>query len=172
MDSVKVGDRVMMHHYTGCNKCSMCRIGYTQMCLVQNTVYGSAADGGTPGTTFYAQPRLACRCRIRFLSEEGAAMACGTGTAFHAVKRLGISGVDTLAVFGQGPVGVSATMFGKGDGREGNRGRCHRGKAGAVGGTGRGRGDDASKDDASQSYGNSLTARGRTPRWTRQEYRT
>ena len=32
--SVRVGDRVMMHHYTGCNACSMCRVGYTQMCLV------------------------------------------------------------------------------------------------------------------------------------------
>ena len=40
-------------------------------------------------------------------------MACGTGTAFHAVKRLGLSGVDTVAIFGQGPVGASAAMFAK-----------------------------------------------------------
>ena len=112
VDSVKVGDRVMMHHYTGCNTCSMCRIGYTQMCLVQNTVYGSAADGGHQD--YLLCPASTCVPMPDALSfEEGAAVACGTGTAFHAVKRLGISGVDTLAVFGQGPVGVSATMFGK-----------------------------------------------------------
>src|SRR5436190_1901575 len=36
----------------------------------------------------------------------------GTGTAYGALKRLDVSGRDTLAVFGQGPVGLSATMLG------------------------------------------------------------
>jgi threonine dehydrogenase-like Zn-dependent dehydrogenase len=44
--------------------------------------------------------------------EEGAAVSCGTGTAYGALKRLDVSGRDTLAVFGQGPVGLSATMLG------------------------------------------------------------
>jgi threonine dehydrogenase-like Zn-dependent dehydrogenase len=44
--------------------------------------------------------------------EEGAAISCGTGTAYQALRRLDISGRDTLAVFGQGPVGLSATMLG------------------------------------------------------------
>ena len=44
--------------------------------------------------------------------EEGAAISCGTGTAYGALRRINISGRDTLAVFGQGPVGLSATMLG------------------------------------------------------------
>jgi threonine dehydrogenase-like Zn-dependent dehydrogenase len=44
--------------------------------------------------------------------EEGAAISCGTGTAYQALRRLDVSGRDTLAVFGQGPVGLSATMLG------------------------------------------------------------
>ena len=44
--------------------------------------------------------------------EEGAAVSCGTGTAYGALKRIDVSGRDTLAVFGQGPVGLSATMLG------------------------------------------------------------
>ena len=44
--------------------------------------------------------------------EEGAACSCGTGTAYQALKRLGVSGRDTFAVFGQGPVGLNATLFG------------------------------------------------------------
>jgi D-arabinose 1-dehydrogenase-like Zn-dependent alcohol dehydrogenase len=44
--------------------------------------------------------------------EEGAACACGTGTAYDAVKKLNVSGRDTLAIYGQGPVGLSATLFG------------------------------------------------------------
>jgi len=43
--------------------------------------------------------------------EEGAAISCGTGTAFDALRRLDVSGRDTLAVFGQGPVGLSATIL-------------------------------------------------------------
>src|SRR5256884_9176847 len=45
--------------------------------------------------------------------EGGAAISCGTGTAYGALKRLDVSGRDTLAVFGQGPVGLSATLLGK-----------------------------------------------------------
>jgi threonine dehydrogenase-like Zn-dependent dehydrogenase len=44
--------------------------------------------------------------------EEGAAISCGTGTAYGALRRLDVSGRDTLAVFGQGPVGLSATLLG------------------------------------------------------------
>jgi threonine dehydrogenase-like Zn-dependent dehydrogenase len=43
--------------------------------------------------------------------EEGAAISCGTGTAYGALKRLDVSGRDTLAIFGQGPVGLSATQL-------------------------------------------------------------
>src|SRR5205085_5983026 len=43
---------------------------------------------------------------------EGAAVACGTGTAYGALRRMRIVGGDTLAVFGQGPVGLSATVLG------------------------------------------------------------
>ncbi len=44
--------------------------------------------------------------------EEGAACACGTGTAYDALKRLDLSVRDTFAIYGQGPVGLSAALFG------------------------------------------------------------
>ena len=40
-----------------------------------------------------------------------AAISCGTGTAWGALKRLQLRGDDTLAVFGQGPVGLAATQL-------------------------------------------------------------
>jgi len=48
--------------------------------------------------------------------EAGAAIGCGTGTAYSAIKLIQVSGFDTIAVFGQGPVGLSATMVGAGVG--------------------------------------------------------
>ena len=41
----------------------------------------------------------------------GAAISCGTGTAYGALRRLKLSGNDTIAMFGQGPVGLSATQL-------------------------------------------------------------
>jgi threonine dehydrogenase-like Zn-dependent dehydrogenase len=41
----------------------------------------------------------------------GAAIACGTGTAYGALRRLSLHGDETIAIFGQGPVGLSATQF-------------------------------------------------------------
>ena len=43
--------------------------------------------------------------------EAGAAIACGTGTAWGALQRLQIGGDETIAVYGQGPVGLSVTML-------------------------------------------------------------
>ncbi len=43
--------------------------------------------------------------------EEGAAVSCGTGTAWGALRRMNLTGHDTIAVFGQGPVGLSATLL-------------------------------------------------------------
>jgi threonine dehydrogenase-like Zn-dependent dehydrogenase len=43
--------------------------------------------------------------------ETGAAISCGTGTAFGALRRMNLSGRDTIVVVGQGPVGLSATQL-------------------------------------------------------------
>jgi threonine dehydrogenase-like Zn-dependent dehydrogenase len=43
--------------------------------------------------------------------EAGAAISCGTGTAWGALQRLGLQGDHTIAIFGQGPVGLSATQL-------------------------------------------------------------
>ena len=40
-----------------------------------------------------------------------AAISCGTGTAYQALRRMNLAGGDTIAMVGQGPVGLSATQF-------------------------------------------------------------
>jgi D-arabinose 1-dehydrogenase-like Zn-dependent alcohol dehydrogenase len=41
----------------------------------------------------------------------GAAISCGTGTAYQALRRMRLAGGDTIAIVGQGPVGLSATQL-------------------------------------------------------------
>ena len=110
VSNVKPGDRVMMHHYSGCGSCTHCRRGYTQMCVQHHKTYGFSEHGGH--ADYLLAPAGACIPLLDALSfEEGAACACGTGTAFQALKRLDLTAMDTLGVFGQGPVGLSATLF-------------------------------------------------------------
>lgn len=106
-----IGQRVMDHHYAGCGVCGHCRVGWSQLCREGITVYGVTANGGhaeylkVPVRTLVPLPE-----ELSFA--EGAAVACGTGTAYGALRRMRLAGGQTLAVFGQGPVGISATLLG------------------------------------------------------------
>ena len=106
----RVGQRVMDHHYEGCGVCKHCRAGWTQMCLEGAVVYGSGGHGGharymkVPVSTLVPLPDS-----LSYVT--GAAISCGTGTAWGALKRINLRGGETIAIFGQGPVGLSATQF-------------------------------------------------------------
>ena len=106
-----IGQRVMDHHYAGCGVCGHCRVGWSQLCRAGIVVFGVTANGGhaeymnVPARTLVPLPD-----ELSFA--EGAAVACGTGTAYGALRRMHLAGGSTLAVFGQGPVGISATLLG------------------------------------------------------------
>ena len=91
--------------------CKHCRVGWSQLCKAGITVYGVTAHGGhaqylkVPARTLVPLPD-----ELSFVA--GAAVSCGTGTAYGALRRMQLAGGSTLAVFGQGPVGVSATLLG------------------------------------------------------------
>ena len=107
----QIGQRVMVHHYKGCTVCCHCRSGWSQLCQEEPVlVYGNNAHGGhakylkVPAFTLVPLPE-----ELSFAT--GAAISCGTGTAYGALRRIRISGNDTIAIFGQGPVGLSATQL-------------------------------------------------------------
>jgi D-arabinose 1-dehydrogenase-like Zn-dependent alcohol dehydrogenase len=101
---------VMNHHYTGCGTCKHCRSGWAQMCLEGSIVFGANGNGAharymkVPVETVVSLPEA-----LSF--ETGAAISCGTGTAYGALRRLNLQGGETIAIFGQGPVGLSATQL-------------------------------------------------------------
>lgn len=105
-----IDQRVMNHHYYGCGGCTHCRQGWSQLCGNGYIVYGFTGHGGhapymkVPASTLVPLPD-----ELSFA--EGAALSCGTGTAYQALRRMRVTGGDTLAVFGQGPVGLSATLL-------------------------------------------------------------
>jgi D-arabinose 1-dehydrogenase-like Zn-dependent alcohol dehydrogenase len=77
----RVGQRVMVHHYKGCEVCEHCRSGWSQLCQEEPVlVYGNNAHGGharwlkVPAFTLVPLPE-----ELSFTT--GAAISCGTGTA-------------------------------------------------------------------------------------------
>jgi 2-desacetyl-2-hydroxyethyl bacteriochlorophyllide A dehydrogenase len=107
----RLGARVMQHHYRGCGVCEHCSTGWMQLCVEGVAeVYGATGHGAharylkCPARTLVPLPD-----ELSF--EAGAAISCGTGTAWGALHRLGLQGDHTIAIFGQGPVGLSATQL-------------------------------------------------------------
>jgi 2-desacetyl-2-hydroxyethyl bacteriochlorophyllide A dehydrogenase len=106
-----IGQRAMVHHYRGCGACPHCFTGWQQLCDEGvKEVFGVTGNGGharymkCPANTLVTLPDS-----LSF--ETGAAISCGTGTAWGALKRLELAGEQTIAIFGQGPVGLSATQL-------------------------------------------------------------
>ena len=108
--TARIGDRVMVHHYAGCGTCPHCRTGWSQMCASGSTVYGATGHGAhAPYMKVPAYTLVPLPDALGFAT--GAAISCGTGTAYQALRRMNLTGGDTIAVVGQGPVGLSATQL-------------------------------------------------------------
>jgi threonine dehydrogenase-like Zn-dependent dehydrogenase len=108
--TARAGARVMVHHYSGCGTCAHCRTGWSQMCSQGSTVYGATGHGAhAPYMRVPAYTLVTLPDELSF--SIGAAISCGTGTAYQALRRMNLTGRDTIAVIGQGPVGLSATQL-------------------------------------------------------------
>lgn len=107
----RVGDRVMVHHYHGCSVCPHCRTGWPQLCAPASRVVYSSNAHGAHAPYMRVPASTLVRLHEGLSYEAGAAIACGTGTAWGALQRLQMGGDETIAVYGQGPVGLSVTML-------------------------------------------------------------
>ncbi len=108
----KDGDRVIVYHISGCGVCNDCRRGYMISCTSEKyrRAYGWQRDGGM------ADYLLAEEKDLVLLPEElsyadGAQVACGFGTVYEGLEKVGISGNDAVLITGLGPVGLATGML-------------------------------------------------------------
>lgn len=106
-----VGKRVMIHHYWGCGVCEECRSGWPQMCtgMIGRVPTRNEHGGHAQYMRLPALQTMPLPDELSF--RAGAAIGCGTGTAWGGILRAGPIQGKTVAILGQGPVGLSATMF-------------------------------------------------------------
>jgi threonine dehydrogenase-like Zn-dependent dehydrogenase len=108
----KVGDRVIVYHISGCGICNDCRRGYMISCTSPEyrRAYGWQRDGGM------AEYLLAEEKDLIYLPGsltylDGALVACGFGTAYEALEKIGIDGSHAVLITGLGPVGLAAGVL-------------------------------------------------------------
>jgi threonine dehydrogenase-like Zn-dependent dehydrogenase len=102
------GDRVIVYHISGCGVCNDCRRGYMISCTSAKyrRAYGWQRDGGmAPYLLAEEKDLVALPDELSFT--DGAQVACGFGTVYEGLMKLGISGNDAVLITGLGPVGLA-----------------------------------------------------------------
>ena len=112
-EALAIGDRVMVHHYRGCGVCEICTMGYEQLCPQGRVTYGGGTGHGANADYILVPTRTLVHLPDELSFAAGAAISCGTGTAWNGLKKMSVSGRDSVAIFGQGPVGLSGTLSAK-----------------------------------------------------------
>jgi threonine dehydrogenase-like Zn-dependent dehydrogenase len=109
----KTGSRVIVYHISGCGVCHDCRMGYMISCSSPlRAAYGWQRDGGMADYILCDEKDLV-ELPPQLSYADGAQVACGFGTVYEALEKIGISGDDNVLVTGLGPVGLAALMLAK-----------------------------------------------------------
>lgn len=109
----KEGDRVVIYHISGCGVCNDCRRGYMISCTSPyRRAYGWQRDGGM-AEYLLAEEKDLVLLPDSLTYSDGAQIACGFGTVYEGLEKIGICGNDAVLVVGLGPVGLAAAMLAK-----------------------------------------------------------
>ena len=109
----KKGDRVIIYHISGCGVCYDCRKGYAISCTSEHRqAYGWQRNGGM-APYILAEEKDLIPLPDELTYVDGAQVACGFGTTYEALEKIGVSGDDAVLVVGLGPVGLATAMLAK-----------------------------------------------------------
>lgn len=107
----KEGDRVIVYHISGCGVCNDCRRGYMISCTSPyRRAYGWQRDGGM-AEYLLAEEKDLVALPDSLSYSDGAQIACGFGTVYEGLDKIGINGNDAVLIVGLGPVGLAAAML-------------------------------------------------------------
>ena len=113
MKRFKKNDRVVVYHISGCGCCNDCRRGYMISCTSPSrAAYGWQRDGGM-AEYMIAEEKDLVLLPDSLTYTDGAQIACGFGTVYEGLEKIGINGNDAVLVTGLGPVGLAALMLAK-----------------------------------------------------------
>ena len=108
----KAGDRVVLYHISGCGVCNDCRRGYMISCTSDEyrRAYGWQRNGGM-APYMLAEEKDCVLLPDELSFTDGAQVACGFGTVYEGLEKIGICGNDAVLITGLGPVGLATAML-------------------------------------------------------------
>ena len=100
---------MIVYHISGCGVCNDCRRGYMISCTSEKyrRAYGWQRDGGM-ADYLLAEEKDLIYLPGELTYADGAQVACGFGTVYEGLQKIGISGDDAVLITGLGPVGLAA----------------------------------------------------------------
>lgn len=106
------GDRVIVYHISGCGVCYDCRRGYMISCTSEKyrRAYGWQRDGGM-AEYLLAEEKDLIHLPRDLTYADGAQVACGFGTAYEGLEKMGVSGNDSVLITGLGPMGLATAAL-------------------------------------------------------------
>lgn len=102
---------MIVYHISGCGVCNDCRRGYYISCKSSfRQAYGWQRNGGmAPYILAEEKDLIALPDELTY--KDGAQVACGFGTVYEGLEKIGICGNDAVLVVGLGPIGLAALML-------------------------------------------------------------
>jgi len=106
------GDRVIVYHISGCGVCNDCRRGYMISCTSERyrRAYGWQRDGGM-ADYLLAEEKDLLQLPDELSFADGAQVACGFGTAYEGLQKIGVCGDHDVLITGLGPVGLATAAL-------------------------------------------------------------
>jgi threonine dehydrogenase-like Zn-dependent dehydrogenase len=106
------GDRVIVYHISGCGLCNDCRRGYMISCTsaAYRRAYGWQRDGGM-AEFMIAEEKDLIALPDELSYADGAQVACGFGTVYEGLRKVGICGDHDVLITGLGPVGLATAAL-------------------------------------------------------------
>jgi (R,R)-butanediol dehydrogenase/meso-butanediol dehydrogenase/diacetyl reductase len=108
---IEEGDAVVVEPNIPCHDCHYCEDGKTHLCPNTTVVGWNTGDGG------FAENAVVPEQQVHVLPEnvrvEDGALVEPLAVGLHAVRQSGMCAGDTVAVFGCGPIGLTAVRAAK-----------------------------------------------------------
>ncbi|MEM2904678.1 MAG: alcohol dehydrogenase catalytic domain-containing protein [Candidatus Bathyarchaeia archaeon] len=110
-DWLKPGTRVVVDYHYTCGRCHNCRVGLEEQCT------GSASAGFDVDGGYAEYAKAPARNLVELHDgvsyEDGATLACGGATVYHAIRSAPVLFAESILIYGFGGLGTIALQVAK-----------------------------------------------------------
>ena len=111
VEEYELGDRIIADQIVPCGKCRFCKDGHYWMCQPHDMLGFQSYNNGGMAEYILCDEKDLVALPDELSYADGAQVACGFGTVYEAIEKVGVSGDDAVLVVGLGPVGLACLML-------------------------------------------------------------